>query len=58
MEEKLLTQREVAKLLQVSVSTVQALRKSGEFPVGIRISKVAKWSPGAIKEWARERGMK
>jgi predicted DNA-binding transcriptional regulator AlpA len=51
-----LSQRALAKLLGVSVTTVQRLRKEPDFPIRKRFSYKSKgWVKGDILAWVRTR---
>jgi len=55
-ENNYLTQCALAKLLGVSVSTVQRLRKDPNFPIRKRFSFSTKgWVKGEIVEWVKTR---
>jgi predicted DNA-binding transcriptional regulator AlpA len=55
-ENNYLSQRALAKLLGVSVTTVQRLRKEPEFPIRKRFSFSTKgWVKGEVVAWVKSR---
>lgn len=55
-ERELLTVKEVAKLLGVSVRTVWEYTACGELPQPIKIGrKITRWHVGTLQEWLRKK---
>ena len=48
---RLLTIKEVAGLLGVSVTTVKVYVREGRFPSPIRFGRTIRWRRGAIERW-------
>lgn len=54
--EELLTEREVAAWLKLSVSSLKRLRLRGEGPPYVRLGpRAVRYSPEAVREWLRQR---
>ena len=51
----LLTEKEVAKLLKLSVKTIQRFRLYGGGPEYIKINKSVRYCPSAIEEYLKPR---
>jgi excisionase family DNA binding protein len=49
--EVLLTPKEVAAMLQVSVRTVQRWHEAEEMPQARRLGRLLRWRPDVIREW-------
>jgi len=52
----LLTKREVAERLRVTVKTVDRWRKTGTFPKGFRVGYRVLWHQDELDEFIRSRG--
>lgn len=52
--ELLLTKRQVAELLQVSVSTVERLTRTGEGPQSIKFGRSRRWRREDVERWVEE----
>lgn len=50
----LITNREAAKMLNVSTRKLWAMQKSGELPPPIRIGRAVRWRLDALNEWVAE----
>jgi excisionase family DNA binding protein len=50
----LLTKRQVAELLQVSVSTVERLTRSGQGPPSVTFGRSRRWFKRDVVAWLRE----
>ena len=51
---ELLTVRQVAELLQVSVSTVERMTRRGEGPPSIKFGRSRRWFKPDVLAWLRE----
>lgn len=49
----LLTVRDLAAVLRISVRSVHRLHRSGELPAAIRIGTALRWRRAEIAEWVR-----
>lgn len=56
VEPALLTVRDIAKLLQVSIRQVWRLRSAGLLPKPIRIGSAVRWTSASIKEFIEQGG--
>ena len=55
MVEKLLTPKETAKILQISMATLRVWRKTGKGPPPVRLSRrTIRYSPESIKEYCEQ----
>lgn len=54
-EERLLTTREVARVLAVSIGTVKNLRRSGEGPPVVKIGRAVRYPAGGLLAWIEGR---
>ena len=50
----MLTSREVAKLLKVSMRTLWRMHSAGRIPTAIRMGGVVRWSSEVIRNWIAE----
>lgn len=56
MGEELMTEQQLARLLNVSLSTVKRLRASGEGPPAIKVGRRAiRYRREDVEEWLRKR---
>jgi excisionase family DNA binding protein len=53
--DQLLTADDVAKLLKVSRRKFEYMVKGGEAPPFIRLGKLRRWEPTAVKTWLQKR---
>lgn len=55
--EQLLTIRDVAEILKISIPTINALRRSGEFPAPKQVgqSRTNRWTRESIDQWVQSR---
>ncbi len=51
---ELLTVRQVAKLLQVSVSTVERMTRRGEGPPSVKFGRSRRWLRRDVEQWLQE----
>ncbi|MCZ6652649.1 MAG: helix-turn-helix domain-containing protein [Planctomycetota bacterium] len=56
VESTLLTVRDIAKLLQVSMRQVWRLRSAGLLPEPIRIGSAVRWTSASIQEFIEQGG--
>ena len=52
---RLLTRRDVAELVRLSVRTIERLDEEGEGPAAIRIGKSIRYAPDSIARWLESR---
>lgn len=54
-QEGLMSEKELARFLGISLSSVKRLRASGEGPPFVRIGRVVRYDPEQVRAWLRER---
>jgi predicted DNA-binding transcriptional regulator AlpA len=54
-QEGLMTEKELAAFLGLSLSSVKRLRASGDGPPFVRIGRAIRYDPEAVREWLRQR---
>lgn len=55
MTRKLLTERQVAELLEVSIRTLQAWRMQNDGPPYIKVGFAVRYDPADLEEWLQAR---
>lgn len=57
-DEQMLTRKDVASLLQVSVRTVRRMEESGEFPPPVYVGRGERWTLGEVRAWQLEQRLR